>query len=140
MTGSPPESGAGRAVGALRTALLVTAGTCVGFGVLGAALVLLRGDADAWPGLSMLLAAQAVALAAAVVTGLGLHRVLRGAEPRPVTRRVRAAYARLESVLGALLVAGVTAWMLARPDAWLAVCACALVAAQFVLVLRLIRR
>ncbi len=125
---------------ALRIALAVTAGACVGLGGLGAALVLLSGEVDPWPGLSLLLLAQAVTLVAAAVTGLGLRRVLRGGESRAVTRGVRAAYDWLASVLGALLVLGVTAWMLARPDAWLAVCACALVGAQAIVVLRYLRR
>ncbi|GAA4418509.1 hypothetical protein GCM10023169_08170 [Georgenia halophila] len=134
------EQHSGRAVRALRTALLVTAGACVALGILGASLVLLSGATDPWPGLTLLLTGQVVALVAALVSAVGLRRVLRGDERGAVTARVRSAYGVLASVLAALLIAGVTGWVLVRPDAWLAVVACALLTAQLVAVLRYLRR
>ncbi|MFC7407052.1 hypothetical protein [Georgenia alba] len=129
-----------RAATALRTALIATAGACVGLGVLGAALVLLSGDTDPWPGLSLLLAGQATALVAAVVSGIGLRRVLTGSAPQGVTPWVRRTLSRLVPVLLAVLVTGVAAWIALRPGAWLAVVTCALVTAQLAAMLRWLSR
>ncbi|MCK6209769.1 hypothetical protein KZX45_04345 [Georgenia sp. EYE_87] len=141
MSTAPPEGAVARAARALRIALLVCAGACVALGLMGAGLALLtRDDAALWPGLTLLGVGQLAGLAGATVAGLGLRRVLTGSAPRDVTPRVRATLGRLGTVLGAVLVTGAAAWILARPSAWVAVLACALVSAQLVAVLRFLRR
>ncbi|GAA1653782.1 hypothetical protein [Georgenia ruanii] len=131
-----------RAVRALRIALGVSAGACLALGVMGFAVALLTGtDSPAlWPGVSLLAVGQLVMLVAVGAAGSGLHAVLRGAEPRPVTTRVRATLGTLRTVLAVALVLGVTAWILVRPSAVVAVVACGLVGAQGVVALHLLRR
>lgn len=138
---APPEDAVARAVRALRITLLVCAGACVVLGLMGAALVLLTGDdSSLWPGLTLLGAGQLVGLLGAATAGLGLRRVLTGTEPQVVTPRVRAALGGLSTTLAVVLAVGAVAWIVARPSAWVAVLACALVSAQLVALLRFLRR
>lgn len=140
-TAPPEDTAVARAVRALRTTLVACAGACVALGLMGAALVLLTEDSGTlWPGLSLLAAGQVAGLLGAVAAGLGLRQVLTGTEPRPITRRVRAVLGHLGTVLAVALGAGAAAWILARPTAWVAVLACALVSAQVVVLLRFLRR
>ncbi|ROR72426.1 hypothetical protein [Bogoriella caseilytica] len=132
-----------RAVRPLRITLLTTAGAAVAYGVLGVALTVMSGETNPWPGVSLLLVAQAVALAGAVGAGLAWRRALQSLETPEhlpgIAAGVRGLLSLLLRIHGALLILGVTVWMIARPDAWLAILACAAVAAQLLAVLRFLR-
>ncbi|MFH5821969.1 hypothetical protein [Georgenia sp. AZ-5] len=141
MSSTGEDLAVARAVRALRTTLMVCAGACLALGAMGLAIALLTGTGGpVLPGLTMLAAGQSVALAAAAVAGLGLRRVLRGAEPHAVTTAVRARLGTCERVLAAALVLGGAGWVALRPGAVVAVVACALVSAQLAVVLHLLRR
>ncbi|TRW43437.1 hypothetical protein [Georgenia yuyongxinii] len=136
-----PASPTGRAVRALRTTLLACAGACFALGVMGVAVALLTEDTSAlWPGATLLGAGQLAMLVAAAVAGLGLRAVVRGAEPRPVTTRVRRHLATVRTVLAVVLALGVVAWIVVRPSAVVAVVATGLVSAQAAVLLHLLRR
>lgn len=130
-----------RAARALRITLTATAAACIVLGVIGLAVAMLAGSDDEvlWPGLSLLALAQLVALLAAGTAGWGLRRLVRGAEPRAVTARVRATLRVLEHALLVLLVLGAAAWIVVRPAAAVSAVSCAVVGAQLALVLHLLR-
>lgn len=132
-----------RAIRPLRLTLLTTAGAAVAYGVLGVALTVMSGETNPWPGVSLLLIAQAVALAGAIGAGLAWRRALEALEAPEqlpaITSRVRGLLSLLLRIHGALLILGVTVWMILRPEAWLAILACAAVAAQLLAVLRFLR-
>ncbi|WP_448073495.1 hypothetical protein [Georgenia yuyongxinii] len=141
MTLPDPASPAGRAVRALRTTLQVSAGACVALGIMGLAVALLTEDTSAlWPGATLLGAGQLAMLVAAAVAALGLRAVVRGAEPRPVTTRVRGHLATVRTVLAVVLALGVVAWILVRPSAVVAIVASGLVSAQAAVLLHLLKR
>lgn len=132
-----------RAIRALRITLLTTAGAAVAYGVLGVGLTVMSGETNPWPGVSMLLVSQAVALAGAVGSGLAWRRALAALETPEqlpaIASGVRGLLSLLLRIHGALLIIVVTVWMIARPDAWLAILTSAVVAAQLLAVLRFLR-
>ncbi|WP_127132073.1 hypothetical protein [Georgenia sp. SYP-B2076] len=142
MSETGTTEAAARAASVLRTTLAGCVGACLALGVMGLALTALTGadGAVAWPGVSLLGLGQLLALVAAAVAGWGLRRVLAGDAPRAVTARVRSALGRVEQALLVLLALGALAWVVARPEATVAILACALVSAQVAAVLHLLRR
>lgn len=130
-----------KAARALRITLFSAAAACIVLGVIGLGIALLAGDHDEiiWPGLSLLALAQFVALIATGTAAWGLRRLVKGAEPRPVTDRVRTTLRALEYALLILLVIGAAVWIVVRPSVAVSAVSSAIVGAQVALVLHLLR-
>lgn len=131
----PDEVALVRAIGALRTAMLLLLGTAFGLGVLAAAILLLAGGPDRiWPGLTTLMLGQSGSLAAGVLAFVALQHALRpGADHAAITFRLSLRLRGLVRPLLVVLVVATAGWLLADPVAGLGALVGSLVGAQVVL-------
>jgi len=138
----PPDVRLARAIRALRDAVLGCGAACLGLAVVAGAILALSGSDPVLtpPVVTVLGGGQLLALAGAVVAGLGLRAALAG---RPVGPALTATRDRLRLVGRAVLVWCVGAaagWTVAAPGVALLVLALAAVTAQLAVVVLLVRR
>lgn len=138
----PSDVRLARAIGALRDTVIGCGAACLGLAVVASAILALSSSAPALTGptLTILGGGQVLALAGALVGGLGLRGALVG---RPLGPVLSATHSRLHWVVRAVLVwclGAALGWTLAEPSSGVLALALAAVTAQLAVVVVLLRR
>lgn len=138
----PPDVRLARAIRALRDAVVGCGAACLGLAVVAAAILALT-DSDpllTGPAVTILGGGQLLAIAGAVVGGVGLRAVLTGAPPGRATAATRGRLLRVQRGVLAWCVAATAAWTVAEPSTAVLTLALAVVTAQLAVVVVLVRR